>query len=158
MHHEGQSWEYHTWHFNHIQWLSQSLILCVIIPALGFYITPWHGYVLLCLLSAPWLQRRSLCDSSVPRCRRRHLKSHLNLHERRFCHVTNIKVASANVFVNCGSNECVCVKDSRIITQLRSTCAVESHRSQRLNLLVLGKQSLIWWSCTLWFTPCQYKK
>lgn len=45
MQHEGWSLEYHTRHFNHIQWLSQSLTLCVIIPALGFYNTPWHDCV-----------------------------------------------------------------------------------------------------------------
>jgi len=44
MHQESQSLEYHTWYFNHIQWLSRSLTLCVIIPALGFYNTPWHDY------------------------------------------------------------------------------------------------------------------
>lgn len=38
-------------HFNHIQWLHQSLILCIIIPALGFYNTSWHDCVSLYFLS-----------------------------------------------------------------------------------------------------------
>lgn len=35
-HDQDRSLEEHTWHFNHSQRLSQSLTLCVIIPAPGF--------------------------------------------------------------------------------------------------------------------------
>lgn len=36
VHDQDRSLEEHTWHFNHFQRLSQSLTLCVIIPAPGF--------------------------------------------------------------------------------------------------------------------------